>query len=107
MLRGVIMTDEEQKQIETMAIVMCENFELRMKNQTCTKCRTYNKNCYAIHKAELLHSAGYRQADEVRNEIAKEILNALGSTSVGGLVMKLKNYPQFKEICEKYQVEVE
>ena len=67
------MTDEEQKQIETMAIVMCENFELRMRNHTCTKCRTYNKNCYTSHKAELLHSAGYRQADEVRKEIAKEI----------------------------------
>ena len=65
--------DEEQKQIEKMARVMCEHFEISMKNQPCTKCRTYNKNCYTIHKAELLHNAGYRKADEVRKETAKEI----------------------------------
>lgn len=100
------MTDEEQKQIETMAIVMCENFELRMKNQTCTKCRTYNKNCYTIHKAELLHSAGYKKADEVKKETAREILTELSNITVGRLVMKLKKYPQFKEICKKYGVEI-
>ena len=100
------MTEQEQKQIETMAIVMCENFELRIKNQTCAKCRTCNKNCYTIHKAELLHCADYRKADEVRKETAREILTELGNITVGRLVMRLKNYPQFKEICKKYSVEI-
>ena len=56
--------------------------------------------------AEMLYNADYRKADEVRKETAREILTELSNISVGGLVMKLKNYPQFKEICEKYQVEV-
>ena len=108
------MTDEEQKQIETMAIVMCENFELRMKNQTCAKCRTYNKNCYTIHKAELLHSAGYQKADEVRKETAKKIFDALyqwlnlENTEKCGFVtiQKFDFLSKFRELYQQFYIEI-
>lgn len=107
MLQGVRMTDEEQKQIETMAIVMCENFELRMRNQTCTKCRTYNKNCYTIHKAELLHSAGYRNADEVRKETAEKILRDLYSEATSNVseTVELTTF-QIEQLAKQFGVEI-
>lgn len=48
-----------------------------------------------------------RWRDDARKETAKEIFNALGNILVVGLTTKLKNYPQFKEVCKKYGVEEE
>lgn len=48
-----------------------------------------------------------RWRDDARKETAKEIFNALGNILVGGLTTKLKNYPQFNEVCKKYGVEEE
>lgn len=52
------------KEIEEMARVACEHFDYDMVGQPCTKCRTYNKHCYTIHKAEILYNAGYRKLPE-------------------------------------------
>ena len=105
------MTDEEQKQIEktceTIASMICEIYNPQCDEyepHTCSHC--YANTTKIGDFAEMLYNADYRKVDEVRKETAKEILTELSNISVGGLVMKLKNYPQFKEICKKYQVEV-
>lgn len=50
-----------KKAIEEMARTMCKPFDVNMTGQPCTKCRTYNSNCYTIHNAEILYNAGYRK----------------------------------------------
>lgn len=62
---------KDKKQIEEIARTMCEHFDLIMKNQPCTKCRTYNKNCYTIHQAEVLYNKGYRKI-VCKNEVTTE-----------------------------------
>lgn len=54
----------KQQQIEEMARAMCEPFDRAMVGQPCTKCRTYDRNCYTIHQAEALYNAGYRKIPE-------------------------------------------
>ena len=105
------MTDEEQKQIEetceTIASMICEIYNPQCDEyepHTCSHC--YANTTKIGDFAEMLYNADYRKADEVRKETAKEIFTELGNITVGRLVMRLKNYPQFKEICKKYQVEV-
>ncbi len=105
------MTEQEQKQIEetceTIASMICEIYNPQCDEyepHTCSHC--YANTTKIGDFTEMLYKAGYRKADEVRKEIAKEILRELGNITVGGLVMRLKNYPQFKEICKKYQVEI-
>lgn len=61
------MTD--QKQIEEIAKLIC-----RMPKK-CDDCWQYE--CQAKYFAKILYNAGYRKADEVRKETAKEILTTL------------------------------
>ena len=105
------MTDEEQEQIEetceTIASMICEIYNPQCDEyepHTCSHC--YANTTKIGDFAEMLYNADYRKADEVRKETAKEILTELSNISVGRLVMKLKKYPQFKEICKKYGVEI-
>lgn len=103
------MTEQEQieETCETIASMICEIYNPQCDEyepHTCSHC--YANTTKIGDFAEMLYNADYLKADEVRKETAREILTELSNISVGGLVMKLKNYPQFKEICEKYQVEV-
>lgn len=62
----------KEQQIEEMAKAMCEHFDRAMVDQPCTKCRTYDKNCYTIHQAEALYNAGYRKVpDRAVDEITR------------------------------------
>lgn len=53
--------------------------------------------------AEYLDNKGYR----LEQDVAEEILNALGNITVGGLMTKLKYDTDFHDICTKYGVEVQ
>ena len=55
---------DKKQQIEEMARVACEHFDYDMVDQPCKKCKTYDKHCYTIHKAEILYNAGYRKIDD-------------------------------------------
>lgn len=68
------MTKEDQ--IEEMAHAMkgCISYDCA----ECRKTHAYNGdlfNCFAEDYANRLYNAGYRKADEVRKETAREILN--------------------------------
>ena len=53
---------------------------------------------------EAIYEAGYRKADEVRKETAKEILCYLKATMTDGL---LKNHEILNALMREYGVEVE
>lgn len=55
---------DKKQQIEEMARVACEHFDLDMFDKPCKECRTYDKNCYTIHQAEILYNAGYRKFEK-------------------------------------------
>lgn len=80
----------EQEQIKEMARAMCEHFDVSMKNQPCTKCRTYNKNCYTIHKAEVLYNKGYRKINDNGAVITKDELKQYQTQAVKEFAEKLK-----------------
>ncbi|MCD8308454.1 MAG: hypothetical protein LUD19_01270 [Clostridia bacterium] len=85
---------DKEKEIQEMADIAeiyCSNhFDEKICNNEddCNKCTFY-----------ALAEAGYRKADEVRKETAKEILQEVGEYMSG--------YIWFKELCEKYGVEVD
>ena len=81
----------KQEQIEEMARAMCEHFDVSMKNQPCTKCRTYNKNCYTIHKAEVLYNKGYRKIDDNGAVITKDELKQYQTQAVKEFAEKVWN----------------
>lgn len=92
---------KEQKEIEEMAKLLCS------KSHSCDVCDFENKPCGHQETAQILYTAGYRKADEVRTETAKELakkLLACGQESEYGEV-----YPHdIKNIVkELYGVEVE
>ena len=62
-----------------------------MKNQPCTKCRTYNKNCYTIHKAEVLYHKGYRKINDNGAVITKDELKQYQTQAVKEFAEKVKN----------------
>lgn len=80
----------KKEQIEEMARAMCEHFDVSMKNQPCTKCRTYNKNCYTIHKAEVLYNKGYRKINDNGAVITKDELKQYQTQAVKEFAEKLK-----------------
>lgn len=94
------------KKIEEMARLTCPM------QCDCKECWAY-KNCAFIYDANILYKAGYRKADEVRKETAREILNYLHD--LGGCGAKddfIKGWDAaidgaYKDISCKYGVEVE
>lgn len=82
---------DKKQQIEEMARVACEHFDYDMVDQPCTKCKTYDKNCYTIHQAEILYNAGYRKIDDNCEVITKDDLNLYKKQDVKEFAEKLKN----------------
>lgn len=56
--------------------------------------------------AKDLYAAGYRKADTVRAETAKEILTIVGNIADGEEWTKLKDYQWFTDLCTKYGVKI-
>ena len=58
--------------------------------------------------AKAIYDAGYRKADEVQKETAKEILQYVGDLYDDcDQRFRLKDYQWHKNLCKKYGVEVE
>lgn len=99
----------KQEQIEEMGQIICGHCE----NGICLIDKT---SCFGLCeelKAEELYNAGYRKADEVRNETAKEILKILYDQGIDKNIIECCSIYDIngiliaKEICEKYGVKVE
>lgn len=101
------------KEIEEMASVMCGT---KCSCKECIKTHAYNGewfNCILPSKAEVLYNAGFRKADTVRKETAREILRILHN--IGGCDATRewdKGFDAaidtaYKAVKERYGVEVE
>ena len=91
---------DKKQQIEEMARVACEHFDYDMVDQPCTKCKTYDKHCYTIHKAEILYNAGYRKIDNDCAVITKDELKQYKVQAVKEFAEKVKMafFYEFDEI---------
>lgn len=56
--------------------------------------------------AKDLYDTGYRKADTVRKETAKEILTIVGNVVDDDGWTKLKDYQWFTNLCAKYGVKI-
>lgn len=56
--------------------------------------------------AKDLYDTGYRKADTVRKETAKEILTIVGNVVDDDEWTKLKDYQWFTNLCAKYGVKI-
>ena len=67
----------------------------------------------ALEYAEAIYNAGYRKVDKVRKETAKEILDMLYDIGIDKETLEccrifdVNGVSLAKQICEKYDVEVE
>lgn len=102
---------EREKRIEKMARDMCN------RKMTCEECigvhgdiyfrdKSDCKYCFAATRA---YNAGYRKADEVRKETAKEILSVWKqiATSYDSGKTQEKAFERIARLAEWYGVEVE
>ena len=77
------------------------------------KYRKPGTDCQSMCISENLYNAGYRKADEVRNETAKEILKILYDQGIDKNIIECCSIYDIngiliaKEICGKYGVKVE
>lgn len=110
------MTEQEQieETCETIASIICEIYNPQCDEyepHTCSHC--YANTTKIGDFAEMLYNAGYRKADEVRNETAKEILKILYDQGIDKNIIECCSIYDIngiliaKEICEKYGVKVE
>lgn len=110
------MTKQEQieEMCEAIASMICEIYNPECdeyKPHTCSHC--YANSTLIGDFAEMLIDAGYRKADEVRKETAKEILNMLYDMGIDKEILEccgiydVNGVSLVKQICEKYDVEVE
>lgn len=103
----------KQEQIEEMAVIGCVRNPQAHTAEECSKCDFKQGCCNAYRHAEALYNAGYREADEVRKETAKEILNMLYDMGIDKEILEccriydVDGVSLAKQICEKYDVEVE
>lgn len=102
------MTREEQ--IEEFANYYCEYCKSQTGEKFCE--HIDDKSCNIFFEAELFYNAGYRKAEEVRKETAKEILQCLydkcyeiSNMGKGGISHVLPI--DILQFAEKYGVEVE
>lgn len=90
--------------------------------KSCADCATHNccpltanfRPCSAaLEYAESVYNAGYRKADGVRKETAREILDMLYDMGIDKEILEccricdVNGVSLAKQICEKYDVEVE
>lgn len=67
----------KQEQIEEMAVIGCVRNPQAHTAEECANCAFKEGQCNAYRHAEALYNAGYRKAEEVRKETAKEIIFAI------------------------------
>ncbi len=96
---------DREKEIEEMAKTVYNGCRV-----ACSDCRE-RALCEVRHVAEVLVDEGYRKADEVRKETAKEVLFALLDKKFEmddkGRVCIVDIYDELNRLFEKYGVEVE
>lgn len=100
----------KQEQIEKMAKIDCT----ACAPHACCPLTANLRPCVAaVEYAEALYNAGYREADEVRNETAKEILNMLYDMGIDKGILEccriydVDGVSLAKQICEKYGVRID
>lgn len=97
----------DREQIEKMAQTMCglctEDKSCAIRYSTCSE--VASQDCSYKESAEELICKGYRNADDVRKETAKEILYMLKDGVRFGWTKSLDI--TYEEIKERYGVEVE
>ena len=100
----------KQEQIDEMAKTAC----VACSPKACCPLLPNARPCNAaLEYAKAVYDAGYRKADEVRKETAKEILDMLYDMGIDkGMLEDCKicdvnGVSLAKQICEKYDVEVE
>lgn len=101
-----------KEQIEEMANYYCEYCKRQTGEKFCE--HIDDKSCNIFFESELFYNAGYRKADDVRKETAKEVLNDLYynlQVSVQEKISKSNDYYNIlgwiEEIAKEYGVEVE
>ena len=108
---GFMKTKQERiEQMDKMANIACATCA----PHACCPLTTNFRPCNAaLEYAEAIYNAGYRKADEVRNETAKEILNMIYDMGIDKEILEccriydVDGVSLAKQICEKYGVEVE
>lgn len=100
------MTKQEQ-QIEEIAKIAC----VACASYVCPILADFRPCEAAKGYAKVVYDAGYRKADEVRKETAKEILDMLYEQGIDNEILEyckifdVNGVSLAKQICEKYGVE--
>ena len=100
----------EQEQIEEISKIAC----VACAPHNCCPLPANIRPCEAaLEYAKAVHVAGYRKADEVRKETAKEILDMLYEQGIDNEILEyckifdVNGVSLAKQVCEKYGVEIE
>lgn len=100
----------KQVQIEKMANISCATCA---PHNCCPLTANFRPCAAALEYAEAIYNAGYRKADEVSKETAKEILEMLYDMGIDKVKLEcckiyyVNGVSLAKQICEKYGVEIE
>lgn len=101
--------ETEQEQIEEISKIACVAC---LPHNCCPLLAKFRPCEAALEYAKALYDAGYRKANDVRKETAKEILNMLYDMGIdketleGCLIYDVNGVSLTKQICEKYGVEL-
>ena len=102
------MTKQEQiEEISKTACVACAP------HNCCPLTANFRPCSAALEYAKAVYDAGYRKADSVRKETAKEILDMLYDIGIDNETLEccrifdVNGVSLAKQICEKYGVEIE
>ena len=102
------MTKQEQiEEISKIACIAC------LAHNCCPLPAKYRPCEAALEYAKAVYDGGYRKADGVRKETAKEILDMLYDMGIDKVIFEccrifdVNGVSLAKQICEKYGVEVE
>lgn len=100
----------EQEQIEGIAKIAC----IACAPHNCCPLTANFRPCdAALEYAEAIYNTGYRKADEVRKETAREILDMLYDMGIDKGMLEccricdVNGVSLAKQICEKYGVEID
>ena len=99
----------KQEQIEDMAKAACA--ACGRDGYNCPVLAKYRPCDASLKYAEAIYDVGYRKADMVRKETAKEILDMLYDMGIdneileSGMIFDVNGVSLAKQICEKYGVE--
>lgn len=91
----------KQEQIEEMA-----NIPHKCIKSSCEECIKNDRKCADYTRAEAIYNAGYRKADEVRKETAREILNELIDSSNKITFFDCRMALGLDKLAKKYGLEI-